>query len=397
MTNGLRIGLAKPDFGVRGGFENVVDRVVEGLINDGHRVEPITVARDTLGSRVRGLDIDTNRWERNREFLTYAAMLERFEAVDASRFDLVLSTQPPSFAVTHPRHLALFYHHQRVYYDLAEIYVAAGFTHPDLHRHATAAVRAMDRPHLERVTGFLTGSRVVADRLVRIQGIEALGVFDAGVQAPATVPEFPTAPAALCISRQEFPKRTELFVAAMHLLDRVDGHLVGDGGRLAWIRYLDNEFARGSRDPAAISDTESWCNTGVAPSAAPEPDRATSPVRIWGRVDDRRLADLITASTCVVAPAFAEDFGLTAIEGMLAGRPVVVCRDGGGLTELVRDGIDGLIVDPTPEAIAAAIRELNDDPDRARAMGVAGREAGLAYTWERAHRQVRDAVEAVMA
>lgn len=395
MTSGLRVGLAKPDFGVRGGFENVVDRVVAGLVAAGHTVEPLTVARDGVGPRVRGLDVEATRWARNREFLTYAAMLERFEGLDASRFDLVLSTQPPSFAVSHPRHLSLFYHHQRVYYDLAEVYVAAGFTDPELHRHATAAVRAMDRPHLEAVTGFLTGSRVVADRLVRFQGIEALGTFDAGVEAPAEVPPLPATPAALCISRQEFPKRTELFVAAMHLLDGVAGHLVGDGGRLAWVRELDRRMAAGEVDPAALSPTELWCNTGVAPPSPAAEVR--SPVTMWGRVDDRRLADLIAASTVVVAPALDEDFGLTAIEGMLAGRPVVVCRDGGGLTELVRDGVDGLVVDPTPSAVADAVRELCADPDRAREMGAAGREAGLAFTWERATEQVHRAIEQVTA
>jgi glycosyltransferase involved in cell wall biosynthesis len=46
----------------------------------------------------------------------------------------------------------------------------------------------------------------------------------------------------------------------------------------------------------------------------------------------------------------------------------------GGLPEAVHHGVDGLVVPPAePAALADAIVELLADPDRARAMGEAGR------------------------
>jgi len=78
------------------------------------------------------------------------------------------------------------------------------------------------------------------------------------------------------------------------------------------------------------------------------------------------LRRAMASAVCVVAPAYDEDYGLTAIEAMAAGTPVIVCRDGGGLVELVDHGVTGLVVEPTGAAIATAIRSLTDDPDLAQ-------------------------------
>ena len=61
-------------------------------------------------------------------------------------------------------------------------------------------------------------------------------------------------------------------------------------------------------------------------------------------------------------PARGEGFGLAAVEALMAGVPVVACDDGGGLLDVVpRDGA-GRLVPPEASSIAAALRELLDDP-----------------------------------
>ena len=69
----------------------------------------------------------------------------------------------------------------------------------------------------------------------------------------------------------------------------------------------------------------------------------------------------------------SESFGLAALDGMLAGKPVVAARVG-GLPEVVADGETGLLVPPgDPEALAAALERLLADPGLAQRLGEAGR------------------------
>ena len=51
----------------------------------------------------------------------------------------------------------------------------------------------------------------------------------------------------------------------------------------------------------------------------------------------------------------------------------MVASEVGGLPEMIRHGENGLLVENTPEAIAAAIRELRADPALARRLGEAAR------------------------
>jgi glycosyltransferase involved in cell wall biosynthesis len=77
---------------------------------------------------------------------------------------------------------------------------------------------------------------------------------------------------------------------------------------------------------------------------------------------------------CVVAPVLWEEpFGLTAVEAMASGRPVIA-YDSGALPELVEDGVTGLIV-PRGDtaALERAVERLLDDEPLARRMGAAGR------------------------
>ncbi|MBS1847827.1 MAG: glycosyltransferase family 4 protein, partial [Actinobacteria bacterium] len=200
---------------------------------------------------------------------------------------------------------------------------------------------------------------------------------------------------ALCVSRHEFPKRSELVVAAAHLIDRtVTVTCTGTGGRLAWARQVDSRCASGRIDPVTVDPMQLWCNVG----AVSEPDEPKEPQRVSfvGHVDDRSLEHLYGTNRCVVAPAFDEDYGLTAIEAMRFGRPVIVCSDGGGLAELVEDGVTGLVVEPTPSAIAAAIDRLHGDDALADELGANARERAADFSWRRAERQLLDAVTAVL-
>jgi glycosyltransferase involved in cell wall biosynthesis len=104
-------------------------------------------------------------------------------------------------------------------------------------------------------------------------------------------------------------------------------------------------------------------------------------VRLAGRVDEANLVDRLARCRGVVFVPFDEDYGFVTVEAFASGKPVVTTRDSGGPAELVRDGVNGLVVDPTPAALAQAMARLVDDQDAATRMGMAGRDGFAAVTW----------------
>jgi len=106
-------------------------------------------------------------------------------------------------------------------------------------------------------------------------------------------------------------------------------------------------------------------------------------VRILSALTTEEIVAEYARSDIAVVPSLYEGFGLPAGEAMACAVPVVA-TSGGALPEVVGD--TGVVVPPaTPEALAAAIEALIDDPDRRAAMGQAGRHRVLGhFQWSRA-------------
>jgi len=84
--------------------------------------------------------------------------------------------------------------------------------------------------------------------------------------------------------------------------------------------------------------------------------------------------DLMAAADLVILPSLAEAFGLAITESLYIGTPVVATRVG-GIPEIIDDGVDGVLVPPADSgALAEAIVDLLNDPDRRMKMAGAGRE-----------------------
>ena len=98
-----------------------------------------------------------------------------------------------------------------------------------------------------------------------------------------------------------------------------------------------------------------------------------------------RLPELYArADICVVPSIWPEPFGITALEAMAAGRPVVASRTG-GLAQSVVHGETGLHFENGDIlGLAGALERLLDDPELRRRMGQAGRSrAEKVFHWDR--------------
>jgi len=98
-------------------------------------------------------------------------------------------------------------------------------------------------------------------------------------------------------------------------------------------------------------------------------------------VGEAEKAEAYAHATIFAMPSEHETFGHTYLEAWCAGRPVIA-GDIPPLREVVREGIDGLHARNEPRAVARAILALLADPERARAMGEAGRRrVAERWTW----------------
>lgn len=90
-------------------------------------------------------------------------------------------------------------------------------------------------------------------------------------------------------------------------------------------------------------------------------------IAFTGWIDDETLRRLIGQAIATIYVPRAEDFGMSAVESMAAGKPVIGVAEG-GLLETIIPGRTGILLPPefTPDHIAAAVRAL--DPDRALRM-----------------------------
>jgi glycosyltransferase involved in cell wall biosynthesis len=100
--------------------------------------------------------------------------------------------------------------------------------------------------------------------------------------------------------------------------------------------------------------------------------------RWLGAPDDQVLADLYRAATVTCHPSRYEGFGLTVLEALACGSPVVA-SDRGALPEVAGDA--AVLVAPEPEALAEGIRAALE-PATAASLREAGRRRAGAYTVE---------------
>ena len=81
-----------------------------------------------------------------------------------------------------------------------------------------------------------------------------------------------------------------------------------------------------------------------------------------------------------VLPSVNEGTPVSAIEALASGTPVVATRVG-GVPDVVRDGVDGFLVEPgDTEAAAERLAELARDPALRKRLGDAGREVRARYS-----------------
>jgi len=305
------------------------------LVHDKRNTPPELEDAHIITSHLQRLPGATSNWQR---FLP--AMPNAIEQFDLREYDLIVSSSHAvaKGVLTHARqkHLCYCYTPMRYIWDLYQTYLEQTRMSPLVERafRMTAHyLRIWDYASAQRVDKILAISATIRDRIKHIYGRQAPVVYPP-VETGFWRPD-PTAMSDyyLMVSRFVPYKRVDLGIEVFnHREEKL--LVVGDGPLLGRYKRL-----------------------------------AGRNVEFVGSVSDEELRILYQNCKAMLFPA-EEDFGLTPVECMACGRPVVALGYGGA-SETVLDGITGVhFPEQTPQSLDAAIDRL----ERSRLSPAACRE-----------------------
>jgi glycosyltransferase involved in cell wall biosynthesis len=323
---------------VHGGAELHVRGLITELVRRGYRAESASIPF---------------KWYPKEELLAQAAAWRLVDLSESNGepIDAVIATKFPTYFVRHPNKITWLFHQYRAIYDLCGTPFSE-FDHTERDVRLRDRLIALDNEVLREARRLFANARNTAARLERYNGLTAEPLYHPPPLA-GRLRAGPLGDYVLSVGRLEANKRVDLVVRGLARADRSTRLVVvGEG-------------------PLRSQLMETAASEGVA-------DRVT----FSGRVDDERLVDLYAGALAVVFPPFDEDYGYITLEAFLARKPVVTTTDAGGPLEFVEHGVTGLVAEPSPEAIGAAIADLAGARDRARVLGDAGYDRGRSITWD---------------
>jgi glycosyltransferase involved in cell wall biosynthesis len=323
---------------VRGGAESLVRELVAQLRAHGHETDLVSVPF---------------KWYPKEELFAHAAawrLLDLSESTGRS-VDRVIATKFPTYFARHPNKVTWLVHQYRAAYELAGT-IYSEFQHDDMDVAVRDSLIRLDTEMLRESREIFTIARTVSARLERYNGLTSETLY----HPPRLAGRLHGGPAlgyVLSVGRLESVKRVDLAIRALAMVP----------GPLRLI-----VAGTGTQREVFIALSESL---GIA-------DR----IEFLGEVDDDTLISLYAGALAVIYPPFDEDFGYVTLEAFLARKPVITTIDAGEPTEFVRDGVNGLVTEPTAEALGAAMAALANDGARAARLGEAGYDRARTITWD---------------
>jgi len=293
------------------------------------------------------------KWYPHEALFEHAAAWRLIDLSESGgqRIDRVIATKFPSYFVRHPEKSIWLVHQHRAAYDLCGTPFCNDFEWTEMDVAARERLIALDTQMIGEARRVYTIGAVTSRRLERYNGISAPPLHHPPKLAGRLRPG-PQGDYVLSVGRLETLKRVELAVRAIARTRHLRLVVVGEGSQRGSLERLAEEMGAADR------------------------------VDFRGTVDDEELIGLYSNALGVLFAPFDEDYGYVTLEAFLSAKPVVTCRDSGGVLEFVTDGVNGRVAEPDPTALADALETLAADRARASAMGEAGRELARRITWD---------------
>jgi glycosyltransferase involved in cell wall biosynthesis len=325
---------------VRGGAEHLAAALTEKLNEFGHEAMLVRIPF---------------RWEPPDRILEgiLACRLMRLPNVDR-----VIAFKFPAYFLPHDNKILWIVHQFRQVYDL--------WGTPYQGMEATPANLAIRRSIVESDNAYLpeartiyTNSSVTSDRLKRFNNLDS-EVLHPPLLATEHLRQGPFGDYIFCAGRVTASKRQHLLVEAMQY--------VKTGVKL---------IIAGSTE--AADDEKRILDLLRKPEIAAR-------VQFFNRfiTEEEKAAWFASSLAASYIPYDEDSYGYVTLEAFYSGKPVLTTTDSGGILSVVRHNETGLVVEPDARALAAAMDDLFQDPQRAQRMGAAGLDlaGGMKLTWE---------------
>ena len=330
---------------VEGGHMVIARELVRALRESGHEADIIVTPQNRFG----------------RQASAYlATWLTDVGRSDGRPIDQVISLRFPSYAVRHERHVCWLNHTMREYYDVWNRFAASLGSRALLkERVRRRAIQTADRYLLTRnVTRLFVQSRTIQERLAIWPELRSTVLYPPAPQRAYRCDEY--GDYLFMVSRLTPLKRADLLIEALATPEGagIRAVIAGEGEDRHRLESLVRRLGLSDR------------------------------VLLQGRLADEQMLDHYARCRAVVFPPVQEDYGFVTVEAFASRKAVVTCRDSGGPAELVVDGANGFVCEPTPPSLGRALRTLSDDVALAERMGAEAFRAGSKLNWPETIRQL---------
>lgn len=328
-----------------GGHMVIARALVQALRDAGHDAHTVVTPQNRFGHQASAY---------------VATWLTDVTFSDGHPIDQVISLRYPSYAVRHPRHVCWLNHTMREYYDLWPRFSVMLSPQGRLkERVRRSLIHRADRHLLTRnVTRLFVQSRTIQERLRIWPELQSTVLYPPAPQRPYRCDEY--GDYIFMVSRLTALKRADLLIQALATpaAAGIKAVIAGEGEEQDRLQKLIERLGLASR------------------------------VSLSGRLTEPALLEHLARCRAVCFPPSQEDYGFVTVEAFASSKAVITCRDSGGPAELVRDGIQGFVCEPTAASLATALRQVMDDRTLAERMGAQAFAAGAKLSWDHAVRRL---------
>ena len=327
---------------VRGGAECLAEGLVRAIQQAGHEAELVSVPF---------------KWYPTEKIIDHMLMARLMDLTEScgDKIDRVIGLKFPTYLVPHPNKVMWVVHQHRSAYDLWDS-TYGGLIHMPNGSQVRQAIVNADNHAFAECKAIYTIAGNVSKRLKHFNNLDSQPIYS----PPQGADDFYCDTAADYLffpSRLNTMKRHDLVIEALAHTKKSVRVIFGG-------KSDDESYMKSLQDLVRKLHLQHR-------------------VEFLDEMTEAEKITLYARSIAVVYPPFDEDYGYVTLEAMLASKPVITCHDSGGPLEFVIDRQTGLITEPTPKSLAAAMDQLWDDRALSKTLGAAGRDryAQMNISW----------------